>query len=99
MRLRAGVLVLLAVLAACAALPATDGTLTLPTPDGDPTTLVHHPATAGPGVPLVLVLHGATGTGTAAGMRDLTGWDELAEREGVVVAYPEGLDRTWNAGA
>jgi polyhydroxybutyrate depolymerase len=32
-------------------------------------------------------------------MRDLTGWDELAEREGVVVAYPEGLDRTWNAGA
>ncbi len=96
-RLRAGVLVLLAVLvAACADVPAADGTVTLATPQGDRTTLVHHPASAGPGAPLVLVLHGATGT--AEGMRSLTGWDELAEREGVVVAYPEGLDWTWNAG-
>ncbi|MCE3556303.1 hypothetical protein LWC33_33285 [Pseudonocardia sp. RS11V-5] len=41
-------------------------------------------------------MHGAGGTAT--GMRELTGWDDLAEREGVVVAYPQGLDRTWNAG-
>ncbi|MCE3556302.1 hypothetical protein LWC33_33280 [Pseudonocardia sp. RS11V-5] len=50
MRVRSGVLVLLAVLlAACADVPAADRTLTLRTALGDRTALVHHPATAGPG--------------------------------------------------
>ncbi len=72
-------------------------TVTLPGAHGDRTALVYHPATAGPGAPLVVVLHGRGGTG--ASMRSATGWDRLAEREGLVVAYPDGLDRTWNAGA
>ena len=43
-----------------------------------------------------MVLHGARGT--ARDMRAKLGWDALADREGLVVAYPDGLDRTWNAG-
>ena len=53
-------------------------------------------ASAAAGAPLVVVLHGARGT--AADMRANLGWDALADREGLVVAYPDGLDRTWNAG-
>jgi polyhydroxybutyrate depolymerase len=83
---------------ACAAAPApaTDRAITLPSRDGDRTVLVHHPTTAGPGSPLVVVLHGAGDT--AADVQANLGWDGLADREGVVVAYPAGLDRTWNAG-
>ena len=66
------------------------------TADGDRTAIVHHGASAAAGAPLVVVLHGARGT--AADMRANLGWDALADREGLVVAYPDGLDRTWNAG-
>ena len=31
-------------------------------------------------------------------MRAHLGWDALADREGLMIAYPDGLDRTWNAG-
>jgi polyhydroxybutyrate depolymerase len=48
--------------------------------------------------PLVFVLHG--GGGTARGMEDLTrhGWDTLADKEGFVVVYPDGVKRGWNDG-
>ncbi len=60
--------------------------------------LVHRPAGAAPaaGYPLVLMLHG--GLGSAAQAESAYGWDALADREQVVVVYPDGLDRTWNAG-
>ena len=64
--------------------------------DGDRTAIVHRSASAAAGAPLVVVLHGARGT--AADMHANLGWDALADREGLVVAYPDGLDRTWNAG-
>ena len=64
--------------------------------DGGRTAIVHHAALAADGAPLVVVLHGARGT--AADMRANLGWDALADREGIVVAYPDGRDRTWNAG-
>ena len=64
---------------------------------GDRIAVVHHPATARAGAPLVVVLHGAGGAG--ADMQANLGWDALADREGLVVAYPDGLDHTWNAGA
>ncbi|MEX2541318.1 MAG: PHB depolymerase family esterase [Trueperaceae bacterium] len=44
--------------------------------------------------PLLLALHGRGGTGGS--MADLTGFDELARRQGVIVAYPDGLGREWN---
>ncbi|MFN2504650.1 MAG: PHB depolymerase family esterase [Acidimicrobiales bacterium] len=46
--------------------------------------------------PLVLVLAGVGNTGES--MVEATGFDRVAEREGFLVAYPEGLDQTWNAG-
>lgn len=56
--------------------------------------LVHHPASAAPGAPLVLVLHGEAGSAQQA--RDDYGWDLLADREGFVVAYPDGIGHSWN---
>lgn len=60
--------------------------------------LVHRPTGAAPasGYPLVVMLHG--GLGSAAQAESGYGWDALADREQVIVAYPDGLDRTWNAG-
>jgi polyhydroxybutyrate depolymerase len=51
--------------------------------------------------PLVLVLHGAFGT--AGTMEKWSGFSELADREGFVVAYPNGIGlfghlQHWNAG-
>lgn len=60
------------------------------------------PALRGRQVPLVLVLHG--GGGNAENAERMTGFTEKAQREGFIVAYPEGSGRlrdkllTWNAG-
>jgi polyhydroxybutyrate depolymerase len=45
---------------------------------------------------LVLVFHG--GGGRAQGLARHTGFSAVAEREGFVVAYPQGLGRRWNDG-
>ncbi|MEX2179583.1 MAG: PHB depolymerase family esterase [Gemmatimonadaceae bacterium] len=48
--------------------------------------------------PLVIVLHGGALWGAA--MRDITGWNALADREGFLVAYPSGQGwwpRSWPA--
>ncbi len=91
-------LLLAGVLAAvgCASTPGTTRTVTVATAAGDRTAAVYRGSGATAGAPLVVVLHGAGGTGADV-RRDL-GWDALADREGLVVAYPDGLDRTWNAG-
>lgn len=47
-------------------------------------------------VPLVIVLHGGFGTGDQA--EKTYHWDEMADRAGSVVAYPDGVRRSWNAG-
>ncbi len=62
------------------------------------TYLVYRPANldrAKP-VPLVVMLHGALGTGSQA--ERAYHWDDHADRAGFVVAYPDGIRRTWNAG-
>jgi polyhydroxybutyrate depolymerase len=51
--------------------------------------------------PLVVVLHGAFSTGRE--MEKWTGWSQLADREGFIVIYPEGIGilgflQHWNAG-
>lgn len=60
------------------------------------TYLVHVPATLAADPALVVMMHGAGGTGrvSEAGR----GWDEQADAAGFVVAYPDGVDRLWNAG-
>ena len=77
-----------------------DRTVSLTTADGRRSAIVHHPANAGPGAPLLVVLHPAATS--AATMQQGFGWDGIADRDGVVVAYPDGLldlyQDTWNGG-
>jgi polyhydroxybutyrate depolymerase len=47
-------------------------------------------------LPLVLNFHGFTSTGLA--QQESTEMDATADREGFIVAYPNGLDNSWNAG-
>ncbi|MCM8830029.1 MAG: alpha/beta hydrolase-fold protein [Candidatus Omnitrophica bacterium] len=49
-------------------------------------------------LPLVILLHGGGGTGTA--MLNLTqgGFNKIAEREGFIVVYPDGIEKQWNDG-
>lgn len=58
------------------------------------TYLMYRPASAKAGAPLVVVLHGAVGTGRQA--EQSYGWDAEADKGGFVVAYPDGVNRTWN---
>lgn len=74
----------------------TTRTVVLASADGDRSAIVHHPASAREKAPLVVVMHGSSGTGQA--MQADLGWDELADSEGFVVAYPDGVGRNWNAG-
>lgn len=48
-------------------------------------------------VPLVIALHQFSDT--AAGMEKLTGFDAVADREGFIVAYPQGRWRIWQVGS
>ncbi|QAY59660.1 hypothetical protein ET475_06410 [Microbacterium protaetiae] len=56
------------------------------------------PERLGTGAPLLIVLHGSGQTGES--VRRATGFefDELAARDGAVVAYPDGYRRGWNDG-
>lgn len=48
--------------------------------------------------PLVIALHGGGGSGTAMERLTMGGFNLLAEREGFVVVYPDGVERHWNDG-
>jgi len=67
--------------------------------------IVHVPPQAAGEKPLPLVLNFHGGGGNAAGHREYTGLDRLADEEGFLVVYPDGTGRfgtlllTWNAGA
>lgn len=79
-------------------------------PDGGPGTsshvLMHHgrrrtyhvhvPPVLPMGAPLVIQFHGGGGNG--AGLDRLTRFHDLADRERLAVASPNGLDRHWNDG-
>jgi len=60
----------------------------------DRTYRVHKPAGLAAAAPLVVMLHGATGTGKQA--ENSYGWDQLADSAKFVVAYPDGIGRSWN---
>jgi polyhydroxybutyrate depolymerase len=47
-------------------------------------------------VPLVLAFHPIAGT--AAGETERSGYRELSEQEGFIVAWPQGIDDAWNIG-
>ena len=46
-------------------------------------------------VPLVIDMHGYTSNNGA--QQALSGWDDLADVEGFIVAYPQGMGNSWNA--
>jgi polyhydroxybutyrate depolymerase len=55
---------------------------------------LYKPAAASASAPLVVVLHGFSGS---AGQAERAyGWDKLADTAKFVVAYPDGLSRAWN---
>ncbi len=66
--------------------------------------LLHVPKSFKQQMPLVIAIHGGGGDGK--GMQTISGWDEKAEAEGFLVAYPDGVgkqlnDKTlgsWNGG-
>lgn len=51
---------------------------------------------AGKAVPLVIVFHGSGDTG--AGMESFSKFDDVADREGFIVAYPDAIAANWNDG-
>lgn len=55
-----------------------------------PSSLTEGPST------LVVMLHG--GFGSAEQAERVYGWDAQAEQDGFVVAYPQGVGRSWNGG-
>jgi polyhydroxybutyrate depolymerase len=56
----------------------------------------YHPKTVKPNPALVIVLHGTGITG--AKVREWTGYefDQMADKFGFLVAYPDGYDKNWN---
>ena len=60
----------------------------------DRTYRLYKPADLPASAPLVVILHGYSGSGKQA-ERDYH-WDELADSAKFVVAYPEGRNRSWN---
>lgn len=67
------------------------------TAGGNRQAIVHHPASARPRSALVVVLHG--GFGSAPQAESAYGWDRQADTAGFVVAYPDGVGRSWNVGS
>jgi polyhydroxybutyrate depolymerase len=48
--------------------------------------------------PLVIVLHGGGGSGRRMEAVTLGSFNRLAEKDGFLVVYPDGIDRHWNDG-
>lgn len=76
--------------------PDGDSTVSVRFDGADRSYRVHRPeGLTGPAA-LVVVLHG--GFGSAEQAQNSYGWDDLADRHGFLVVYPDGIDRSWNVG-
>ena len=72
--------------------PSSSGSLAI---DGvERTYRVYRPTGLPKSAPLVIVLHGAAGTGKQA--EESYGWDAQADSGKFLVVYPDGINRTWN---
>lgn len=60
------------------------------------TYLLHVPENPAASAAVVIAFHGAGGQGRR--MAQLTRFSELSDREGFIVAYPDGIDRHWHDG-
>ncbi|WP_125777496.1 PHB depolymerase family esterase [Antribacter gilvus] len=77
-------------------LPPGDTTVELEHDGGPRSYTVHVPEGLTDPAPLVLVLHHLTGSSSQA--RASYGFDPVADDEGFVAVYPDGLGSSWNAG-
>ena len=102
-RLATVVAFLVAMLLAASAIARATETIELDIDGVLRTTLVHVPANTAldDRLPLVLVFHGSALNGRL--MEEITGFSELADREGFIVVYPNGSGPqgvlSWNAGS
>jgi len=80
-------------------LPAGDHDIVIDHPTGMRTAILHVPPglDANAPAPLIFNFHGFTMT--AEGQVNFSGMNSLADEEGILVVYPQGLDNSWNAGA
>lgn len=64
------------------------------------TYLVHVPPVSGKtrSLPLLIALHGGGGTGQSMVTLTLGGLNTLADKEGFIVVYPDGVEKQWNDG-
>jgi polyhydroxybutyrate depolymerase len=53
---------------------------------------LHDPA------PLIFVLHGGSGSGANMELMTRQGFNRMADRDGALVVYPDGVGRNWNDG-
>jgi polyhydroxybutyrate depolymerase len=77
--------------------PAGRSTATMTVAGQQRTYRVYRPAGLPASAPLVLVLHGAAGTGRQA--EDSYGWDAQADSGRFLAVFPDGIRRTWNVDA
>ncbi len=59
-------------------------------------TLLPSTYTANESYPLVVDMHGYTGTNY--NMHNYSDWDRISEEHNVIIAYPQGYENSWNAG-
>ncbi|MGH8265296.1 MAG: extracellular catalytic domain type 1 short-chain-length polyhydroxyalkanoate depolymerase [Steroidobacteraceae bacterium] len=59
---------------------------------------IYLPAHVAQPAPVVLMLHGGGGSGSAQELLSNGGFNRIADREGIVVLYPDGVGRNWNDG-
>lgn len=59
--------------------------------------LLFAPARRAPAPPLLVVFHGRLGSPATIRTESGYGFDRLAERDGFVVAYPQGIDGRWTS--
>lgn len=76
---------------------AGDHELTLTHNGAERTDLLHAPPGYDPGRPSALVIALHFYPGTASSMRELAGLDALADKDNVLVAYPDGVGGGFNA--
>jgi polyhydroxybutyrate depolymerase len=48
--------------------------------------------------PVVLMLHGGGGSGSGQELVSQGGFNRIADREGILILYPDGVGRNWNDG-
>lgn len=59
---------------------------------------VHVPPSSDKPMPLLIAIHGGGGSGERMEDLALGGFNTLADREGFVVVYPDGIEKHWNDG-